>query len=90
MMSFCVFPFPSCVSLSVLLLPLIYFLFSWSSPPLYSKHSRYYSQASAFHRLLTLLSNEMVGKVRDIVGENPLADPLTVRERERERERERW
>ena len=39
---------------------------------------RYYSQQSAFHRLLTLLTNEIVAKTTDIVDNNLLADPLKV------------
>ena len=44
-----------------------------SHPP-----ARFYSSASSFHRLLRLLSNEVMVKARDIVGADVLASPEKV------------
>ena len=39
---------------------------------------RFYSAGSHFHRMLHLLSNEIMLKARDIVGEDILDDPEMV------------
>lgn len=40
--------------------------------------ARFYSSGPAFHRLLRLLSNEVMSKARDLVGQDALSCPEEV------------